>query len=457
MKNTSKYLFAFLLFLFPFLCRAENKPVIPKGGGTRTDPYQIKTIENLVWLSSHLSDLAPLKYISLENDIDASETETWNDGAGFVPIAGFDDPDVYYEIKVNFNGNGHTISGLHIDRSVSNDFNLGLFSSLKDSKIYDLVISNAFISGNKQLGAIAGFAERTSFENCRVVGSFIKGEDKDVGGLVGRCGRGNAFISCEFDGKLSGVDHLGGIAGKAFYSKFTEFTDLSSKVEIIRGRECIGGIIGYAGAAKILRCASEIDCSSDTNVYGYVGGIIGFSGIDNSSGVDIRFCYAKAKIKGESHIGGLAGSWTGTKEENIENCYAVCELTASAPNYACVGGIVGLFGDQGSVINCYSLGDICVEAEKYFGGIAGNENNLFGRAVISNCFHSMRPMEDWENARAEMKMKSTYVGWDFDEVWDMDDGEDFPYLRWEVPEPTSVLALFALLISFAYSEKRQGV
>ena len=148
MKNTSKYLFAFLLLLFTFLCRAENKPVIPKGGGTRTNPYQIETVENLVWLSSHLSDLAPLKYISLENDIDASETETWNDGAGFVPIAGFDDPGVYYTLKVNFNGNGHIISGLHIDRSVSNDFNLGLFSSLEGSKIYDLVISNAFISGN---------------------------------------------------------------------------------------------------------------------------------------------------------------------------------------------------------------------------------------------------------------------------------------------------------------------
>ncbi len=48
----------------------------------------------------------------------------------------------------------------------------------------------------------------------------------------------------------------------------------------------------------------------------------------------------------------------------------------------------------------------------------------------------------------ELKQKKTFKDWDFVNVWDIDEGESFPYLINEVPEPLSVGAFgLAFLIA----------
>lgn len=49
------------------------------GSGTEADPYQITTVEQL----QEMNDELDAHYI-LMNDIDASDTENWNGGAGLM-------------------------------------------------------------------------------------------------------------------------------------------------------------------------------------------------------------------------------------------------------------------------------------------------------------------------------------------------------------------------------------
>ena len=106
-------------------------PVIAQfagGSGTAEDPYQIEKVEQL-------QDVGQEEYRSshfiLVADIDASETADWNDGKGFEPLR-FDG---------NFDGDGHVITGLTIDRAQEDAVGLFGFTSQAVIKILDLKIS----------------------------------------------------------------------------------------------------------------------------------------------------------------------------------------------------------------------------------------------------------------------------------------------------------------------------
>ena len=57
------------------------------GSGTQADPYKIYNVTDLQAMEND-----PAAYYELANDIDASATVGWNDGEGFVPLGGGDNP-----------------------------------------------------------------------------------------------------------------------------------------------------------------------------------------------------------------------------------------------------------------------------------------------------------------------------------------------------------------------------
>lgn len=76
------------------------------GSGTVEDPYQVETLEHLqeiadtIYLYKHFIQVA---------DIDASDTEAWNEGRGFEPIGSTSHP-----FTGTYDGKGHTITSLTI-------------------------------------------------------------------------------------------------------------------------------------------------------------------------------------------------------------------------------------------------------------------------------------------------------------------------------------------------------
>jgi len=105
--------------------------------------YQIYDVDGLQDMKNHLADDCVLM-----NDIDASATRTWNDGAGFEPIGTSSN-----QFTGSFDGQGYKITGLYINRPNSDG---GLFgyaiAPTKDFK--NLVIENAEIYVDS--GGIAG-------------------------------------------------------------------------------------------------------------------------------------------------------------------------------------------------------------------------------------------------------------------------------------------------------------
>ena len=88
--------------------------------------------------------------------------------------------------------------------------------------------------------------------------------------------------------------------------------------------------------------------------------------------------------------------------------------------YANVNESSGVFGKQEYFHNCYFNSNYVVNAGTYpLNGFVSEE---------------------------EMKKKETYVGWDFDEIWDIDEGVGTPYFRYAVPESVGMLALFLLAL-----------
>ena len=130
-------------------------PVMPPGGGTSANPYQISQLGHLVWMTdrSAWSDIP--RYYKFTKDIDASVTASWNGGAGFTPI------DAYLNLMGSsgvIDGNGKVIRNLTIKPSFDK-VGVGFFANLdmgwevKNLGLVGLVVAG----GYNMVGGLVGW------------------------------------------------------------------------------------------------------------------------------------------------------------------------------------------------------------------------------------------------------------------------------------------------------------
>lgn len=151
------------------------------GNGTKTSPFQISNLKDLRTLSESPKDWCN-KHFVVTSDIDASATKKWNIGnhdndcetpvvpMGFSPIGN----QKLQCFTGSFDGNGHTIKHLFINRPKQTLTGLfGYLGNKMRSKTYikNLNLKNCEINGIIT-GAIAGFAIRTNIENCTTNGKI---------------------------------------------------------------------------------------------------------------------------------------------------------------------------------------------------------------------------------------------------------------------------------------------
>lgn len=183
--------------------------------------FEIKTVADLYGLAAlvkgtvgaRANDFAG-KTIKLTSNIDLG-----GEANPFTPI-GYAGYNSRYLFKGTFDGGGHTISGLYINKP--NENNVGLFCSVEDGTIKNLGVYGTVIGGNN-VGGIVGKLKNGTITNCYGAcnvaaknGNTIAGV---AGGLVG-------LVSTEEDrpligvkdsfnlGTVSGYWSVGGIAGK---------------------------------------------------------------------------------------------------------------------------------------------------------------------------------------------------------------------------------------------------
>lgn len=270
-----KYFFIILLCLLPIFNLVAQTAIQPAAGnGDAETPYQITIWENLYWLSQN-SALWDKHFIQM-NDIDFSEAvpaiNTWDGNKGFKPIGsrrtGF---------SGSYDGQGHIIDWLFINRSGNQDNNIGLFGYTENATISNLGITNVDISGRDNTGGLIGSNNgSSSISECFFTGS-VNG-DQYVGGLVGS-NNGNSSISeCFSTGSVNGTQRVGGLVGE--------------------------------NAGDISNSYSSANVSASGN---FVGGLAG-----RNNGV-ISNCYSIGTVAGNNQIGGLVGSNGNTVTDSYWN------------------------------------------------------------------------------------------------------------------------------------------
>ena len=128
-----------LIFIFTGALFSQTATHPSAGDGSEGSPYEIATLDNLYWLTQQEgnSDGTGLywsrNYIQTA-DIDASSTNTWDGGAGFLPIGvngnGF---------SGSYDGLGYIIDGLVINRPTTTGVGFigwAFFCSIKVNNVF---------------------------------------------------------------------------------------------------------------------------------------------------------------------------------------------------------------------------------------------------------------------------------------------------------------------------------
>ncbi len=266
----------------------------PPGSGSSANPYLISQLGHLVWMGDTAAGSSG-KYYTMTADIDASATATWNDAGtstdvleGFKPIGAYSYPDTT-SFRGIFDGNGHTITGLVINRLTTS--RVGLFGCIGQNwQVRNLSIIRCEITGDSHVGGLVGHNYYGTVSNCHVTGS-ITGSSY-TGGLIGWTTSGTVS-NCSTAGKTTGAG--GSIGGLVGYNDAATISNCFATGSV-KGSACVGGLIGDSNGSFSNCYATGATTGDD-----YVGGLVGYC----RSGV--LSCYATGAVAGATYVGGLVG------------------------------------------------------------------------------------------------------------------------------------------------------
>ncbi|MBM2814287.1 MAG: hypothetical protein HW421_1049 [Ignavibacteria bacterium] len=139
-------------------------------------------------------------------------------------------------------------------------------------------------------------------------------------------------------------------------------------------------------------------------------------------------CYSTGTVRGKYLVGGLCGNFSG----GINNSFSTCNVISE--NY--VGGLTGICSlDEGGsfIYYCYFAGRLEGQSTRGLlssdgtGGPVSISCSYYDSLVIGTT-HPPITDKSYGKSTIEMMKRSTY-GWDFDSVWCIDEGKDYPKLR----------------------------
>lgn len=273
----------------------------------------------------------------LTQDIDASDTITWNGGTGFKPIGDSTNP-----FTGSFDGQNYGIYNLYINRTSEY---AGLFGQISRASIHNVILFDCNITGYLFVGSLVGLNTEGEIRECGVASSRIQGLGDiydSVGGLVG---------------ENAGIIERCVVSNSMIYDSYSQYG--------------VGGLVGYNWGGIITNSCvySSSYITSVSGVYG-VGGLVGILSNSEKGIGTVTNCYSSATVIGTSYVGGLIG-----------------------------------VNEGGSVTSSYW--------DTTISGIALSDGGT-GKTTL------------------QMRQQATYPGWDFTNVWVIDEGVDYPYLKWIV-------------------------
>ncbi len=350
------------------------------GNGSSESPFEIYNCYQLQDMNNNLT----LDFVLMQ-DIDCSDTLTWNGGLGFKPIGDcspnycLDGDEIKFEGK--FNGNYNTIQGLKINRPSTNG--VGIFAIIsEDAELEKIKIVDQNIIGNGHVGGLVGSNEGTINE---VLSNGITiGYAAGVGGLVG-ISSGNINKAVTF-GEVRGNSGAGGIIGSAVSYSDSNLLNSYSKASVRNSATSvlhIGGLVGLLNRSNHVSNSYSAGAIYDNGTYNYSGGLVGTA----NENTTIKNSFSTTIVPICSSDGGLIGSFDPDKDsiDNLENVF--WDITLTTRN------------------NCYSINTLTK-------GSAG-------------CDSTTNQEEYYFD-----KLNAPLSLWDFDTIW-QENSNDYPTLQWE--------------------------
>lgn len=230
----------------------------------------------------------------------------------------------------------------------------------------------------------------------------------------------------KFDGKkhtikglwisLSSIDYVGlfaniqGSSDNKSASVSNLFVNISKKG--ITGRSNVGGICGNLSYGNIENCMVTGDIIGGE----YVGGIVGYSSNNSNVISNISQCASSGNIIANSgSVGGILGS-SSRYYCIVENCYSIANVKGEGSYSSRVCGI------GGSDANCYFAGTISGADINYVHPVGSNTSYYDSeKTKISGKQGAL--------TTKQMKQQASFQGWDFDNIWTIQEGVDYPKLR----------------------------
>ncbi|MDR2592242.1 MAG: hypothetical protein LBC59_05480 [Chitinispirillales bacterium] len=246
------------------------------------------------------------------------------------------------------------------------------------------------------------------------------GRGGNVGDFTGLFGyaEGADIRDLFVEGSVAGIDNAGMLAGMCVNTVIEGCGAAGS----VRGRSGVGGLVGRSAASLISRSYSTASVAGSGQE---VGGLVG-----GASESFLTRSYASGSVIGASYVGGAVGWGSGGY---VQDCHALGNVSGEGA----AGGFICRTGGGIGVLRAYSAGLVIgagLGSGGFSGTLGGGSGGSAGGAVsINGCYwDAERSGMDVSvggigKSAAEMRLKSTYAGWDFDGVWEMTEG-DYPRL-----------------------------
>ncbi len=392
------------------------------GDGTFSNPYALFDVYGLQGITTSdrrgggSGDIS--LYYELANDIDASMTSSWNNGAGFDPVS----------FSGSLDGKGHTIDGLYINRPSEGNVALisywqdNYFTSGRDLEIKDLTLTNASVTGDNQTAILVG--------------------DTGGGNYHGH-NMSNVTVSGTVQANSWGAGVVARYFGNIDQSTMTNVhADVS--VTTTDGGSATGGLVAIMGEGLIISNSS----STGSITGGQVGGLVGTTD-DNDNRIENSYSTATVTSSGSfREAGGLVGY---AEDLTISNSYFAGQVLGT--NGAAAGGLIGT-ADRNTVIeNSFVTG--LVEAEGYAAALVAEvsdssvsitdtawDTETTGQTEVIGYTNSYTPTVTNTSGLTTSQMQGslTLGGFTLDSsIWGTGSGL-FPYFKWEyaaTPEAVS--------------------
>ena len=314
---------------------------------------------------------------------------------------------------------------------------------------YDTIITSSenigVVSGSAKVGGLIGEASRVFSANASSNTGAIVGSSEKVGGLVGHVDA-EATLSSSFNsGEVSGTNSIGGLVGSGGGNSVDMLDSYNTGTIIASGSEA-GGLAGYvrysanitsshntgsvSGASQVGGLLGRV-FNSDTSIHesfnsgavtgsaDRVGGLVGQArGLAN-----LATAYNTGTISAVSYVGGLIGQ-ADSESATVSSSYNVGSVTGSGDR---VGGLLGSVTGDATLSSVYNAG--AVTGSSLVDGLSGV---ISGSDVVSAAYTSVASSFASTSTIADMKLASTYTGFDFNNVWGFGsctDNQGFPMLR----------------------------